>query len=514
MTGALNIWFSNPEGAEKRGVLSTVQVDGAAAFVKLGQQHFFQSPMETSHPLWEHLGSLPLFCLYTSNTELYKRTTMGCDIKHVQKRVRERLKSETGMVVCDFKMTGSFLRTLLASSGTTPQDLDLMFATGYADSMNVPATIKFLKAVSKLGSMTPDDFGKRKVAVEANYQDIQLLSPITYLLWTIGANKEPSLNQRLSYVSELMHILFVCHRRNKTKFLANQTYTNLQQMLRSFYWSVVNCKVEEIRFYFIYQDSIDRLEEFYCMLRTLSGGATGNGDGMDFLQASERTCGCMRCECIFGRNPHLRKPSKHLSSTSPDGSSDHQNPKSFLLGPDGKSGIMNRIDVTSVNLKNRFVHGRDQAAQALKKAGFLNKDYDWDSITSSEDVDFLRPNGEFVGVAEENSEKTTPTPTPTPTHPTPTPPSSLAENNGVTLEEEIGAVPDEGGGAQSPLKMKKVTLPSGDFVGAARALRIGIFLFPVLVLVLLFHIIVHGFVHVFFILFFSLIMSLLLLLLL
>jgi hypothetical protein len=45
------------------------------------------------------------------------------------------------------------------------------------------------------------------------------------------------------------------------------------------------------------------------------------------------------------------------------------------------------------------------------------------------------------------------------------------ENNGVTLEEEIGAVPNEGGGSQSPLKMKKVTLPSGDLVGAARALR-------------------------------------------
>jgi hypothetical protein len=44
MTGVLDIWFSNLEGAEMRGVLSAVQVDGAVTFVKLRQRSIPSAP--------------------------------------------------------------------------------------------------------------------------------------------------------------------------------------------------------------------------------------------------------------------------------------------------------------------------------------------------------------------------------------------------------------------------------------------------------------------------------------
>ena len=146
--------------------------------------------------------------------------------------------------------------------------------------------------------------------------------------------------------------------------------------------------------YFPFLDSGDRLEEGFGLVRTLSGGASGTGDGMDALQCVERLGGVNQCNTVYARNPDLQMSSRHLQATK-----DNMNPRSYLLTEDGKQDY-SRVETSSVSLEFAYTNGRRQAKELLKIAGYENQNVNWFAIQKEDDVDMLRPNGVFVGVSD------------------------------------------------------------------------------------------------------------------
>ena len=398
MRASITTYVGDDRGETTLGRLSTVQSDGAGDFVLLGHGLFFREVMTDKHPLYNHLSILPLFNLHTGSGD-YSRVTMGCEQKHVFKRTKERIKGEVGITMLNFKFTGSFLQDLLISTKTLRDDeIKTIFNVGFADAMNVPAMVKLYRAIADMAELHPSAFGERQSSIEAVREELRLLGKFCDTIWTVLCDKTPSLGAQLENISFLAHFAFVCYRRNGTKFLPSQNYANLQRYFRSIYWSIANAIEDGIPEYFLFQDSGDRLEEAYGLLRCLNGGASGNGSGMDVLQCTERIAGVMAVQGVLARNPHLRKASRHLRA-----SDDHQNPRSFLS--DGNGGQdRRRVDVDGISLQHKFVSGRSTAKCALVKAGFSLGDVDWNEIAKEKDVDLLRPKGKFVGITERDDE--------------------------------------------------------------------------------------------------------------
>lgn len=61
----IKTFVMDSRGQEARGILSTIQPDGAGQFVKICQGIFFKKRMTDSHPLFRHLSGLALYPLWT-----------------------------------------------------------------------------------------------------------------------------------------------------------------------------------------------------------------------------------------------------------------------------------------------------------------------------------------------------------------------------------------------------------------------------------------------------------------
>jgi hypothetical protein len=194
-------------------------------------------------------------------------------MKHTGKRWRERSKSATGMVISEFKFTGRFLRDLM-ETGQLESDANInrMFATGFADAQHVPPMIMYLRVVAELSSVAPIKFGDKEAAFILGdhcwcafrdsmaliklcmlvHKELKILSSFARSYATLLADKQPTLSEHMFNVSKMAHMAFAIYRRNGTKFIANQTYANLQRLLRSIYWSLAIAQAENISEYFIF----------------------------------------------------------------------------------------------------------------------------------------------------------------------------------------------------------------------------------------------------------------------
>lgn len=304
----ITIWKRDPRGEATRGPVTTVQPDGAPAFVNMSQGLFFSVDMTAEHPIHYLIAPLVLFCNKTGEG-VCANVTSGCEQKHVMKRFRERAKSPTGVTFCNRTITGGMLRRLLAAVGFATRDLDDMFATGFIDAMNVAATVAFLRAVASLRGKAIDDFGNCATLAAGCYDDLQLMALFCGLCATLIADKRPSLSEQLANISTMMHISFTAHRRNKSKYIANQTYLNQQRMFRSIFWSVAFAIKEGYDEYFIFQDSGDALENIFNITRGLFPGSA-----FDLLQFGERLACSQQVDAVYARRPELRRKVRHLDA--------------------------------------------------------------------------------------------------------------------------------------------------------------------------------------------------------
>lgn len=394
LKSTMRTYINNEKGQKMRGHLGTFQPDGAGTFGKIGQEIFLQEEMNSSHPLYPILSKLQLFNLYTNEGE-FQLITIGCELKHTFKRLRERLKSDTGVKFRTVQFNRELVTTLLKASGVESCKITKMMAEGYADAMNVPAMVDLFASIAEMERMEPKDFGSLQGMINGIHSELKLFIEYCSMIHTVLVGKV-SLTRYMTILSTLMHINLVCFRENRTKFIPAQNYQNQMRLYRSQYWSMALAQTYKYKHYFPFLDSGDRLEEGFGLVRTLSGGASGTGDGMDALQCVERLGGVNQCNTVYARNPDLQMPSRHLQATK-----DHMNPRSYLLTADGKQDY-SRVETSSVSLEFAYTNGRRRAKELLKIADYKDQDVNWIAIQKEKDVDMLRPNGAFVGVSDDS----------------------------------------------------------------------------------------------------------------
>ena len=120
----------------------------------------------------------------------------------------------------------------------------------------------------------------------------------------------------------MAHLLLVLFRRNGTKFVPAQHYSNTQRMIRGHFWSVATAQVHEIDEYYLFLDSTDPLEQMFGIIRDLHG----SGTQFDCIQFEERASAAMSIQAIYSRHPEWQRGSRRLAR-----SLDHMNPRAWLL---------------------------------------------------------------------------------------------------------------------------------------------------------------------------------------
>eukprot|EP00957_Ditylum_brightwellii_P160877 12248961-Ditylum_brightwellii.AAC.1 len=186
------------------------------------------------------------------------------------------------------------------------------------------------------------------MAVEAVKDELNLLSLSCDIIWNVLCDKTKKLGEHLENIAALQHIVFVCYRQNRTKFLPSQNYLTYNITFG------------------VYIDSGDRLEEAYGLLRCLAGGATGNGSGMDVLQCTERISGVMAVQ----------------------------------------GGVDQcQVNINGMSLKYKYITGRSIAKKALADAGFSSDDVNWNAIVKENNIASVMLNGSFIGTSKQEDDK-------------------------------------------------------------------------------------------------------------
>ena len=264
-------------------------------------------------------------------------------------------------------------------------------------------------ALASFRSSQASDFSAERQATPsfaAELEELRILGEITACVFevvTMQSANAPgtflnliSLNRR---AAELAHLYLVCFRANGAAFVPCQHYYNVQITMRGKYVSQAVSISENLEEYWWYQDSDDREEGMFGMLRTLS-----HGSNFDMIQFEERACELMRLEEIYCRRPELRKGSRRLSGPL----FDHLNPRSI-----GRACAL----LGGLSLPNAWLLGSGDASRILSGGGvFTHNDCNWVAISSERygptatPPDMLRPRGKYVGVTENDDDYNRPSP--------------------------------------------------------------------------------------------------------
>jgi hypothetical protein len=147
----------------------------------------------------------------------------------------------------------------------------------------------------------------------------------------LGTQDKP-ISQHLTNLSKLSHILLVVYRRRGTPFCPAQTYENIQPFVVAHYKSVAQQKAEGAHEYFIFQDSDDRLENYFGVMRTLVAAQPG----FDMLMAEDR----------IGATPEIAQICEDNPTWAPH---DNEQVCSEDAPSEGLAGVCYRFEVKQLN---------------------------------------------------------------------------------------------------------------------------------------------------------------------
>jgi len=356
--------------------------------------------------------------------------TDDTDAKHDGKCWRSELKSPSrGILVVFHTFYAVDWRRIFSALGHSEMAIDAMLEP--EDAQDVPAMVLMFKALAALidvtvGTLSDAGLGA-PAALAGKARELQLIGAVAaaYVFLLTGFNK--SITEHLVNLAEMQFIIFVLQRRNGTKFLPGQNYSNTSSMIRAKFKSVVLAQAEGIKVYYIFLDCDDALEGFFGQLRTLQG----NTRNFDLLQLEEKAiCAMQTAEvgtegtlgihgasacCTMAHHLHglalgcpwpLGRPRTQPSNLTPQvltrhpewdrgsrrlsGSLDHWNTKSW-------TGC---VDTSKVNAPQAWAAGMARARTRLQGTGlFAARDLDFGAIAAAGDgkVTALQPQGKRVG---------------------------------------------------------------------------------------------------------------------
>lgn len=299
------------------------------------------------------------------------------DYKHEQKRFASALRGSSGVLIGNTHLSVGTIQQNILLLGVTLELVELLFNA--SDPQNVPKANRLLSLIqdaSQLESVTSSEdqrafvlLGKLVGGFAQAFTDIEL-----------------SLFEQLVLLSQTGHLMFALFRQSKNSFIPGQLYYDVQATIKNAFWCVAKVQIMGLnRTFHLLQCGTDRLENLFSTLRTMT-----NDRNMDLLQACERAAGSQEVNKIFERQADLNRNTYRLSLGGKDGI-DHTNPRSWR----------GDVVVGNVRLSSAWIQGRDQAAQALSRAG-ITSIFDPNTLhLEHKDIDLMRPLGNYIGLRED-----------------------------------------------------------------------------------------------------------------
>jgi hypothetical protein len=328
----IEVWYEDDRGYKLRGPIANINTDGAANFRLAAAKLLNVAPLDATvneyHQSEMHrmLSPLVLFDTYCGvrDPSSDENKTKFCivdssDDKHSLKRWRMLCKSLARVIKVRHQLiTGFQLRDCLERLGEDSQTLQPLFFPD--DAQNVEACVRLCTAMDKHKDATVADIVNRGAPPPLYpefLKEFRVISHISSCFVLLLGTQDKSISQHLTSLSKLSHILLVVYRRRGTSFCPAQTYENIQSFVVAHYKSVAQQKAEGAHEYYIFQDSDDRLENYFGVMRTLVAAQRG----FDMLMAEDRIGATSEIARIYEDNPTWAPRQRRLN-----GSLDHHRP--------------------------------------------------------------------------------------------------------------------------------------------------------------------------------------------
>ena len=302
---------------EKIGPLSTANSDGASQFRKgMGQVLDQQLPLNIKV---KYASKCSLFNVVGGELGM----TIACDLDHLGKRFRARIKTAIGINVGKVTFAKTDLAQLLACSGLVTDSSKVERLFNPEDLMDVSEMVQCLDVIGKLGEVPLLNFprvwrlapGNRQV-----YDEVRILGSVTRAMCALIIGHEGSaaeegehlsVSDYLVVCSRLAHLLFFLFRRNKTAFCAAQNYRNWQDTIKNIFVNVSLAKKHGMKHFWFFLNTNKRLEQLFGILCSLRRGMLN----FDCLDLRDRIGDAGLIQWIYSEYPQWDQSSRRLTNS-------------------------------------------------------------------------------------------------------------------------------------------------------------------------------------------------------
>lgn len=375
LKAVIDQWNSSAHGSAAHGPLWSLATDGEGRRRRAIHRYCFSSAIAQDSPLYAHIGTLPLLNTCCGPFE----ETNDSDYKHLEKRLASALRKSSGILVAHTHIDPSLIQRHLGKlPGIASSALAALFDK--SDHQNVPKAHRLLSLVYESSQLD-------KIAKAPEEQAYVLLGQFLHSYIQPFTDLSMSLSEQLTLLSKCGHLLFALYWINRSDFISGQLYYDIQSSIKNAYFCVAKTRVlnPESSFYLL-QCGDDHLENRFGTVRTIK-----HGSSVDLLELSERVAIAQHVDQIYARHPEWHRAPYRLSATGSSGI-DHTNPRSCT----------GDLQVRNVDFTTTWLHGREQALQALSKARIP---FDFDTAVAAfpnKRVDLMRPFGDYVGLREDS----------------------------------------------------------------------------------------------------------------
>eukprot|EP00956_Cyclotella_meneghiniana_P008152 scaffold10851_cov129-Cyclotella_meneghiniana.AAC.3 len=319
--------------------------------------------------------------------------TASCDNDHLGKRFRARIKSQVGITIGTVTFSKTDLTLILQKASILKSAAEAQRLFDPEDLMDVLETVRCLYAVGLLSNVAFHQFPsewRSDPTNEHKFRELRVLGRVSATMCAsiVGhyddiemEGTHMSINEYLTNLSEMSHLLFVLFRRHKTRFIAAQNYRNWQEMIKNMYISVTLAKLNGVTDWYWFLNTNKKIEELFGILRSFRGGYMN----FDAEELTIRVGDATLCNWIYDQHPEWKQESRRLQS-----SADRKNPRSW-------KGDTKLFHVDEIKCWN---DGMKQAMTFLRKSKlFDDNSLDVDYIIANEPgVDMFRPYQKQIGV--------------------------------------------------------------------------------------------------------------------
>ncbi|KAJ7604917.1 hypothetical protein FB45DRAFT_1149799, partial [Roridomyces roridus] len=314
---------------------------------------FLRQPLAESSPIHPLLSPLRLMNLLVGPDDI----TPDRDFRHVLKNTRGLLMRKAGVLLRGFLITPAIVKQHLRDVGLSRERADRLLNPN--DKQDVSMAYELLRELWSLPETTRVDPG----FVQAR-RALRIFGRLAYHLMMPYICITLSLREQLVHLSAAAHLLIALFITDDagTKFMANQTFSNIMLMIKNAFFCVAKAKVDipDSEFFLILLGT-DRLETLFGLIRTIIG-ADAN---CDVYQLANRASNVTEVSVILGLRPHwdrgprrLKLPAIINEQGEVGTKADHVSPTSWL----------GDVHVANVGLHACWMDGREVAEEFLPEA--------------------------------------------------------------------------------------------------------------------------------------------------